>query len=270
MSNREEVIAKNAKKRKARRKRRITGFLVFLFTMLLLIFAILSVTVLFPVKRVIVKNESIYTKKEIVSASGITADSNIILLSKSDVISKISKNLAYSGEISVEKVFPDTVRLHVKTAVPTYYVINDGSYCVLDSNFKFIETAEEPPADCMLIKSNTKWSIELGEVFKLKEEEDALLSELLKLTGEKGLGVTGIDISDEIDIKFIVDSRIIVQLGTSVDLQHKIGHFAASYEKMSEKASGLANLKAWTSSNTKSTFRDVKIDTFNFCELVTN
>lgn len=92
----------------------------------------------------------------------------------------------------------------------------------------------------------------------------------MKLTGEKSLGITGIDISDEIDIKFIVDSRIIVQLGTSVDLQHKIGHFVASYEKMSEKASGLANLKAWTSSNTKSTFRDVKIDTLNFCELVTN
>lgn len=265
MQNREQVIKRNAQKRKARRKRRIIGFLVFLFLMLISVFVILSVTVLFPVKRVVVKNESIYTKEEIVDASGIDGESNMILLSKKNVVGKISKKLAKSGEITVEKIFPDTVRLTVKTASPKYYLINNGYFCVMDGNFKFIETTEEPPVDAIFIKSKTKFTHKLGETVTLSAEEDELMNMILKLTGNINFNVTGIDVSDDVNVKFIADGRIVVELGTSVDMEYKIKRFSAMYEKMSEKAQGVANMKAFANDNTKSLFKDVKIDVYNFC-----
>lgn len=268
MENREEVIKRNTQKRKARRKRRVVGFLVFLFLMLVSVFIILSVTVLFPVKKVIVKNESIYTREEIVDASGIDNDSNMILLSKEKVTGKISKKLAKSGDIAVEKLFPDTIKLTVKTATPKYYLINDGYFCMIDKNFKFIDTTEEPPVDSIFIKSKTKFKQNLGETVKLSAEEDELLNEILQLTDNEDFTVTGVDVSDDINIKFIVDERIVVELGPNVELDYKIKRFAAMYEKMSEKAQGVANMKAFANDNTKSLFKDVEIDVYNFCGIL--
>ena len=265
MQNREEVIKRNIEMCKKRRKRRIIGFLVFLFFMLISVFIILSVTVLFPVKRIVVKNESIYTREEIVNASGIDNDSNMILLSKGKVTSKISKKLAKSGGISVEKIFPDTIKLTVKTATPKYYLTNDGYFCVMDSDFKFIETTEEPPEKSIYIKLKTKFKHNLGETVAFSKEEDELMKTILKLTSNKGFDVSGIDVSDDVNIKFIANGRIVVELGTNVDMEYKIKRFSAMYEKMSDKAQGVANMKAFANDNTKSLFKDVKIDVYNFC-----
>ena len=35
--------------------------------------------------------------------------------------------------------------------------------------------------------------------------------------------------------------------------------------KMSDKAQGVANMKAFANDNTKAIFKDVKIDIYNFC-----
>ena len=254
------------KKKNIRRKKRFLGFFAFFIAFLLCVAVTLSITVLFPVKRVVINNESIYTKEEITNASGISGKSNFFLLSKTNVVNKISKNLPLSGKITVEKIFPDTIKLSVKTAVPEYYMAKDGSYFVFDTDFKCIETVIEPPENCMFIKTKNKIKIKLGENLKLGDSDYEILSEILTPM-EKSAKVTGVDLSDNLDIKFIVDNRIVVQLGTTVDMKYKIKHFVAMYEKMSDSAQGLANLKGWTSTNAKATFRDVKIDVEKFSQL---
>lgn len=257
---------KTTKRSNVRRRKRFLGFFVFFIALLLCVAVTISVTMLFPVKRLVINNESIYTKEEISDASGISGKSNVLLLSKTNVANKISKNLPLSGEITIEKVFPNTVRLIVKTAVPEYYMVKDGSYFVFDTNFKCIETASEPPENCMLIKTKNKIKAKAGEILKLDDTDSKIMEEILTPV-EKTVKVTGIDLSDELDIKFIVDNRVIVQLGSTIDINYKIKHFVAMYEKMSDSAKGIANLKGWTSTNAKATFRDVKIDVEKFCEM---
>ena len=84
----DEVKRRRAeRRRKIRRKRIITGFISFLIVSVI-VFAILSVTVLFPVKRVSVTGSKIYTANQIVKASEVTQNSNIFLVSskKSPII----------------------------------------------------------------------------------------------------------------------------------------------------------------------------------------
>ena len=267
-SKREAAVKKNSKKRAARRRRRLLSFFVcFVFT-LLCVGAVLCATVFFPVKKIIVSGDSVYTRQDIITASAVTEEDNIIMLSSQKTVERISKALPYSGKITVEKVFPDTVKINVATAVPKYYFLRDGSYCVADSEFKVIETAVEPPVGCIHIKLSETPKTEPGERIEFSDADSELLNKIMSLAKNKSLNITGLDISDNIDLKIIVNDRILVTFGSDTDIDFKFTHFAAMYEKMSEDAQGVANLKNWTSTNTKSTFRDVKIDVFGFCELV--
>ncbi len=265
---RKTAIKKNSKKRAARRKRRLIRFFVVFTVLLVVVGAALSLTVFFPVKNITVGGGSVYTDEEIISACGIVKDKdNIFLLSKNGIVEKISKQLPESGKITVEKVLPDTVKVTVKTAVPAYYIAKDDAHYVADSEYKVTQALHEAPAECIQLKTEKLPKTVLGEKLDFNETDRELIERILRLAKEKELIVTGVDVSDLINLKFIVDGRIIVSLGNDVDVDYKITHFAAMYQKMDETAQGVANLANWTSSNAKSTFRDVKIDTVNFCEL---
>lgn len=264
---REGAIKKSTKKRAARRKKKVAAFfLVFLF-MLLCIGAVLCATILFPIKNIVVDGNSIYTHQQIIAASTITEDDNIIMLSETTVKNRISKALPYSGEIIIEKVFPDTVKITVNTAVPKYYTISEKGYYVLDSEFKVVEETAKQPTDCTYIKATPPENVALGEKMSFSAEENALLQKLAASAEDKNINVTGYSISDPLDVRVTVDNKIVVNFGSDVDIERKLIHFAAMYEKLSEDAQGIANLSMWTSSNTTATFRDVKIDLLNFCEL---
>lgn len=265
---RKTAIKKNSKKRAARRKRRLIRFFAVFIILLVAVGVALSLTVFFPVKNITVGGESVYTEEEIISACGIVKDKdNIFLISEKGVMGKISKQLPESGKITVDKVLPDTVKITVETAVPAYFIVKDDAYYVADSEYKVTQALPDVPADCIQIETEKTPKTVLGEKLEFTDTDSELIERILALAKEKELGVTGVDVSDTIDLKFIVDGRIIVSLGNDVDIDYKITHFAAMYQKMDETAQGVANLASWTSSNAKSTFRDVKIDTLNFCEL---
>ncbi len=267
-SKREAAVKKNSKKRAARRRRRLITFFISFVIVLLCLGAVLCATVFFPVKKIIVSGNSTYTEQDIITASAVTDEDNIIMLSSKKTAERISKTLPYSGKISIEKVFPDTVKIKVEAAVPKYYFLRDGLYCVADSEFKIIETTVEPPVSCIYIAMSETPKAEPGEKIEFSASDSSLLDRMMSLAKSKSLNVTGVDVSDDIDLKMIVDGRVLITFGSDVDIDYKFTHFAAMYEKMSEDAQGIANLKNWTSNNTKSTFRDVKIDALGFCELV--
>ena len=266
---REGAIKKTHKKRAARRKKRAGAFFLAFMFVLLCVGAVLSVTILFPVKNITVDGDSVYSKQEIISASAITEEDNLIALSSKSVISRISKNLAKSGEITIKKVFPDTVKITVNNAVPKYYLSADECFYVLDTNKKIIEAVYETPADCMYISCTDPKGLNVGNTFSLSESDQAVFDKITALAAEKGLNVTGIKLGDRLDIKMTVDNKILVDFGSDSDIERKMIHFAAMYEKLSDDAQGIANLTLWTSDNTTATFRDVKIDVLNFCEFKT-
>ena len=264
---REGAIKKSSKKRAARRKRKVAAFfLVFLF-MLLCVGAALCATILFPIKNIVVDGNSIYTQQQIISASTVTEDDNLVVLSEKAVRNRISKALPYSGEIIIKKVFPDTVKITVNTAVPQYYMLSEKGYYVLDSNFKVIEETTQQPTECIYIRCTMPENVVLGEQFDFSAEERELFEKLSVSAEAKGLNITGMSLGDRLDVRMIVDNKIIINFGGDVDIEKKIIHFAAMYEKLSADAQGIANLSLWTSTNTTATFRDVKIDLLNFCEL---
>lgn len=265
---REGAIKKNSKRRAARRKKRILAFFFVFIFVLLCVGAVLSATILFPVKNIVVSGDSIYTKQQIITASAVDGD-NIIMLSSKGVEERISKNLPYTSKIEVEKVFPDTLKITVNSAKVKYFTACEDGYYVLDDKFKVVQIDKEIPENAIYIKCNEVDKIEAGDTFTLPEADNEIFTRITALAKEKELNITGINVTDKLDLQIIVDGKILVNFGSDVDLDKKITHFAVMYKELPESSQGIANLKLWTAENTTATFRDVKLDLMNFCQLST-
>ncbi|MBR6693843.1 MAG: FtsQ-type POTRA domain-containing protein [Clostridia bacterium] len=260
---RDTAIRKTVKKRNKRRKRRLAWFFAAFMVIAFVVLIVLSATVLFPVKNVIVEGECGYSKEEIVIASGIT-DDNIIMLSGDKVASRISKALPHCGEITVKKKFPDTVKIIVKAAVPKYYFVLDDVFYIADQNYKVLEKAVEAPEKCILLKYASATAVSPGEHIEFSGEEIGDINNLFSLCESRELNITAVDVSEKMELKIIIDNRLLVLLGSELDLDKKLNHLAATLPKMEANAQGTIDLRSWTSTNLKATFRDEKINILGF------
>lgn len=263
---REEAIKRNSKKRTKRRKKRLVSFLLVLLFLVLCVGAVLSVTVLFPIENIIVEGNSIYSEKEIIKASSITAEDNLILVSGKNTENLIARELPKSGKVKVDKIFPDTVKITVNNAVPTYFLADESGYCVADDAFKANEYVSEVPADCIYIRTADPAEIELGQNITFSAEDAEMIKRLCELTSEKPFKLTGIDLRDNIDIKISLDGKFVVRFGGSVDLEQKMAHLEATYAELADDAQGLLILSNWTSDKRAAVFRDTKVNVMEFCE----
>lgn len=257
-------IKRTQTKRKKQRRRRNLSYLFIFMLFLLCVGAVLSVTVLFPIKNINVTTTSEYSKEEIVKASKIKIGSNLFIISKEKSKNSISKNLPKSGEITIERELPDTVKINVKKAMPKYFFLIDGSFFVADKNFKIIESLDAPPTACAQIKIKKLKGLSLGEHMTTDEATIELLTRLLRICEDKHLNISGIDVSDKLDIKLVLENRLLVKLGIDLDTDYKLAHLAAMLPKMDENSEGTIDLKNWSENNTKSSFRSEKIDSFEF------
>ena len=83
-----------------------------------------------------------------------------------------------------------------------------------------------------------------------------------KLTNNN-LTVNYIDISNENDVKILIDNRFIVELGTVSNLDGKIAHLNGMIEKIFEKngkdTMGCIDLSAWTNKNQRAYYEPSNI-----------
>ena len=266
---REEAIRKTVKKRNKRRKRKL---LLFFFAFLIIALAalvVLSATVLFPVKNIIVEGKSSYTAEEVISASGIE-DDNIIMLSSAKVKNRISKKLPLSGKITVKKKLPDTVTITVNEAVPTYYFVSEDIFYITDENFKVIRKDAVAPQACKYLKISDFKAVKPGNKIKISATDKDQMDDILKRCSDMNLAVTAIDVSERLALKIIIKDKILVLLGSNTDIERKLLHLSASLPEMSEEAQGTIDLRNWTSTNLKANFRDEKINILGFCSQKAN
>ena len=78
----------NVRKKRRRRKQNLSLYYTAIFFLVAVVGIILSLTVFFNVKEVIVTGNSIYTNNDIILASGIKTGDNLVRLSSSKVEKK--------------------------------------------------------------------------------------------------------------------------------------------------------------------------------------
>ncbi len=221
----------------------------------LVLFSVLSLTVLFPINEISVSGESHYTDEQIIKESGLLTGQNIFLSGKgSDAL--VEKSLPYIKDAVVHKqLLSGKVTIEVTETAAHLCTKHDGKWIVLDAQGKVLESPDNPPEGVTVLSGLSIDKAEPGETVAFFEESKAKalweLCEVLSLNQVQG--VTLIDLDDSLDTKIKYQNRITIRLGIPTELDTKIRYaMTVIREDIKSDAKGILD----TSSAKNYTFKE--------------
>lgn len=217
-----------------RRRRRRRRWLAFFFVVFLMAVGfILSVTVLFKVKHIVVENldkttpanTGIYTEDAILGALAVPLEENLFGFSAAEKQAEMELQLPYLETIKVRRRLPDTVVVQVAPATESWCAKTDSGWAILSDGLKVLKVQTDQPADLPVITGLGVSEPTAGRFLSLttevQSEQIAGLMEQLYAQDLAG-SCTRIDMGLGTDAYFVYDGRIKVLLGTFNNLDYKL------------------------------------------------
>ena len=258
----ERINDEFTRKRKLRqrkiRRRRIKIFLVFLLVAAIAVFAVLSVTVLFPIEQITVSGSNKYSAEQILEAASIEKGDNLFR-AKAD-ITVLNKKLPYLEKIEINRKLPGTLNIKVKDAEEYACFTADDKYYAVSKSWHILNCYDEPPEGCLMILADGA-EFKVGEDVQYKDNKSGGLIEKIKsLADEYKVTLNRIDITDELDLKIKADGRFAVEFGTSNSLENKFAHLAGMIKNIDQSKTGTIKLSMWSTSNTEGSFVEGEVE----------
>ena len=224
---------------------------------MVLVLVVLSLTVLFPVRSIEVVGETRYTSEQIEQVSALKTGDNLLLADTDTAVSRILQQLPYIGEVSISRKLPGTLVIEAVEAGPAYALETDEQYLLINDKNKVVDSTLQKQAGLPLIRGMQIASAEKGGQVSFADADQAkLLQNLLERLKNQGLQITLIDLREPVQIRFVIDNRILVKFGSSTDMDKKLTHMIATYEKLEAGAAGTLDLTWWTSSKKDAYFKE--------------
>ena len=226
---REEEARRLAEQEMREQRRRKRGgsnivYYVMLSVLAVIIFAVLSVTVLFNTEKIIIEGESDYTEEQILAASGLNGDENLVRLNTAEIPAKMLDRLVKLDSVKIDKVFPSTIKITVERSVPmANFLYNDRSYLI--SHIGRVMAIDNEDPGCMtVIGYKPVDSIILGGFIKAADEEqDKLVREITDAIEKAGINdITTVDITDNLAIHLSYEDRVQINLGSILQIDEKM------------------------------------------------
>lgn len=253
MANREVNETKEMRRKKRRKRRLLVGFFVFMFTALS-VAAVLSITILFPVKNVKANGSKLYTEEQIIKSSGITEENNLFTLSAEAVTENLVRNLPYVDNVKLERKLPDTILIIVKDATEYASFFDDDVYYVMSRGGRVVNAYTDQPENTFLIEG-CKAKCKVGQLAQFDDEKNQkIIFDLAEKLEKENIFINKINISDKYNITLTVEGRFNVILGSESNAENKIAQLGAMIENMDKNATGRIDLSIWTEENRKGSF----------------
>lgn len=217
-----------------RRRRRRRRWLAFFFVVFLMAVGfILSVTVLFKVKHIVVENldkttpatTGIYTEDAILGALAVPLEENLFGFSAAEKQAEMELQLPYLETIKVRRRLPDTVVVQVAPATESWCAKTDSGWAILSDGLKVLKVQTDQPADLPVITGLGVNAPTAGRFLSLTTEaQSEQIADLMEQLYAQDLAgsCTRIDMGLGTDAYFVYDGRIKVLLGTFNNLDYKL------------------------------------------------
>jgi len=213
-----------------RRRRNPLPLYLAAFFVLLLVFTVLSLTVLFCLNAYEVSGSTVYTEAEIIEATGLRGNENLVRLSTSEIENRILARLPYIETVKVKKTLPSTLTITCTAAQPyATFTANGVTYTVTSEGRVLSETEQSAlillsgvKAPEKTLAENAKKNKRTYLTFESERTREAFctLTECLETVS---LGkITRISVPSYLELSFVLDERIRVNVGTLVDTDYKI------------------------------------------------
>ena len=217
-----------------RRRRRRRRWLAFFFVVFLMAVGfILSVTVLFKVKHIVVENldkttpanTGIYTEDAILGALAVPMEENLFGFSAAEKQAAMELQLPYLETIRVRRRLPDTVVVQVAPATEAWCVKTDAGWAILSDGLKVLKVQPDQPDSLPVITGLGVNAPTAGRYLSTttQAQSEQISDLMVQLYGQDLADhCTRIDMGLGNDAYFVYDGRIKVLLGTFNNLDYKL------------------------------------------------
>lgn len=221
--------------RPRRRRRNLSLYYLMLAIICIIIFLVLSRTILFNIREYVVVGNSVYSADRILEAGNLRIGRNMYGINLEKTADKIKESLIYTEEVTLRRKLPDKLIVEVTEAEAAACCEYEGSrYAVITRNGRYLETEQlGARAGLILVKGMELTNVALGEDFESQDEsKKTILLNLLESIHDTCDGkITAIDITDRTNIFMIYDGRIAVDFGSSLDYEYKLLYITTLIEE---------------------------------------
>ena len=232
----------HAEQRRAQRRRRMTVQYIAIGVAVIGVMVALSLTVFFKIDKIEIVGKSPYTDKEIIAASGIDYNENIIMCDAKGVSEKLAKSLPHIGSATVKRSLNGKVTITVTVTPGRYSFINGDKAVVINAEGKVLgQVSAEEGKKFAVVHGVTAVKATPGELVELNDKG---AFELLKSIGAQlnkaGIDkITEIDITDVYDISCVYDGRITILIGSMGSAERKLALAAEVIKRQNQDNPGV-------------------------------
>lgn len=224
-----DVVKTNVKreqnrKRKRRRRRHTSLYLFLILLMVIGIGVLLSVTLLFNIKKIVVKGDVDYKSEDIINVSGISNGDNLVRLDSKKASDNILASMIYIESADIDKQYPGTLVINVSRCVSTAYVECEDGFLIVSAKGKILDKVKEMSEQLLIIKGFEPVNETPGTYLQSADEQkNSIAAEFLEISGnEEEHKITSVDMTDKYDITVDYENRITFEMGNSNDISYKL------------------------------------------------
>lgn len=203
----------------------------------LVIFAILSLTVFFNIETADIIGSSIYSPDEIIAASGIKGGDNMIRKNMSKAEKNITSELIYIEEAHITRKLPTSVEILIVPCVETASLQTEDGYLIVSESGKILRADAEPAEDTLVfLGAEPAEEMHIGMTFASADEDKTEVIYELMSRADDGFAskITSFDVTDRLNISCLYEDRITIEIKSTADLEYK---FRLAEEILSTKIS---------------------------------
>jgi len=238
------------RRRKRQTEYRQTGVLTKLLIMLAVVAAIvLGVAIFFRVHTVEVQGNTIYSKEQVVKASGVEAGDNLLMVNRAAVAGSIKARMPYVRDVSVSPMLPDTVVIQIKESDVAVLVQSDiGADWYVNTDGRIMGSSVEGfRGQVVELTGVTITAPKTGEQAAASEGQaenlHAALQVIRQMEGTGLIGqITALDAEKSFDLILYCGDRLDILLGGTEELEYKIQYLQVILEELEEYQKGTIDL----------------------------
>ncbi len=222
----ESEVIRRSKKPRTAKQLRIKRILISsaILLVVLVIGVILSLTVLFKTEKIEVEGDRYYYEEQIIAFSNVQLQQNIFIATAGSTPENISENLPYVEEAQVSFSVPDTVKITITNAIPSYVIKQANGYLLISSKGRILDTIFENTDKLPELKCGELSVTEVGKTVSFADENvpDILQDVSESLIENDVKDITGFDVTNTANITLNYDNRITINIGLPQDIDYKI------------------------------------------------
>jgi len=231
--------------RKRKKRSAIYAPLCFLLICAALVFGL---SVFFRVGNVEVEGNALYTKEEIVEASGIEKGDNLFFVNRFAAMTRLQAKLPYVESAVVNMQLPNRLKIVVTESVAVAYVTAEDGLWAIDRSCKLLSRVNIDELDGLVrIEGLVPIAPEVGQTIAAGEAERPkveYLSEILRQIVGLGLqrSIRHINIENPANPSFDYIDRFTVKLGANENVDYKFQCLLSAVDALAEGDRGTLDL----------------------------